>query len=78
MVKDRQDTSICGVSLGSSLDLHLATPKDFRRKTLPVTGEKGLTVYVLRRASTPELILSPAGHHISNSKGFNFTFPKRQ
>lgn len=78
VVKDRQDTSICGVSLGSSLDLRLDTPEDFRRQTLPVTGEKGLTVYVLRRASTLGLILSPAGHHISNSKVFNLTFPKRQ
>lgn len=73
MVKDRQDTSTWGVSLGSSLALCLA-----RRQTLPDTEEKGLTVYALRRASTPELILSPAGHHISNSKGFNRTVPKRQ
>lgn len=53
-------------------------PMPGQRQTLPETEEKGLTVYALRTASTPELILSPAGHHISNSKGFNLTFPKRQ
>lgn len=52
-------------------------PEGSRGQTLPVAGEKVLAAYVLRRASTPGLSLSPAGHHISNSKGSNVTVPKR-